>query len=318
MARGATLFDVFADTRSQVYGGIAAETPEGTAAVAATAGQVLLNQGQVAETFFHSSSGGRTAPVTEQWPDSKAVPYLVSVADPYDIASPWHDWGPVAFTAGQVAKALKLPGAPLDLTVRLGASRHATTVVATDADGTQSEIRGTDFRFGLGLRSTAISIGTLSLVPPTEPVPYGQPAELQGSVHGVDGAALEQRAPGGAWTPGPELAPAPDGSFSVTVSPLAPTDYRLVVASPHAPPVATAPARVPVVAAVTLQTAAAGLVGTVQPARAGVRVQLRPVEGGPVRTATTDATGAFSFAAPPPGAYRATALGGSSDTVLVS
>src|SRR4051794_11508158 len=205
VAHGATLFDLYADTRSQVYGGVAAETPEGVAAVAATAGQVVLYDGKVAETFFHSSSGGRTAAVTEQWPDAKPVPYLVSVADPYDVASPHHDWGPVAFTATEVAKRLKLPAPPTDLTVALGASRHATTVLATEPDGTQAEVLGTDFRFGLGLRSSAVAVGTLALAPPTAPVPYGQAVQLQGTVRGVDGATLEQRerGGGGAWSPGP-------------------------------------------------------------------------------------------------------------------
>jgi hypothetical protein len=137
-------------------------------------------------------------------------------------------------------------------------------------------------------------------------------------VRGIDGATLEQRERGGDWVPGPALAPAPDGSFSVTVSPLVATDYRLALEA-SAAPIATAPMRLAVVPAVTLQTTPTGLAGSLEPARAGVRVQLRPVDGaGPADTTRTDATGAFSFAPPPPGAYRATALGGSSDTVVVS
>jgi stage II sporulation protein D len=227
IARGATLFDVFADTRSQVYGGIAAETPEGDAAVAATAGQVLLYRGTVAETFFHSSSGGRTADVTEQWPDVQPVPYLVSVADPYDVESTHHDWGPVAFTAKQVAKALKLPAPPLDLTVVRGPSGRAVTVAAVDAAGFETDVRGTDFRFGLHLDSTLVRIGKLALEPPADPVSAGQAAILTGSARGVAAPVLEQRTAGGPWEPGPPLALAPDGSFSVTVRPVATTDFRL-------------------------------------------------------------------------------------------
>ena len=54
-------FDLYPDTRSQVYLGIAHEAPTATAAVQATAGQVVLYGGKVATTYFFSSSGGRTA-----------------------------------------------------------------------------------------------------------------------------------------------------------------------------------------------------------------------------------------------------------------
>ncbi len=61
-------FDLYADVRSQVYGGIASEEPTTTAAVLATVGQVLLYGGKVATTYFFSTSGGRTANVADAWP----------------------------------------------------------------------------------------------------------------------------------------------------------------------------------------------------------------------------------------------------------
>src|SRR5207247_3913184 len=45
-------FDVYPDTRSQVYGGVYAEAPSATAAVDATAGQVLSYNGRIATTYF--------------------------------------------------------------------------------------------------------------------------------------------------------------------------------------------------------------------------------------------------------------------------
>ena len=53
-------FDVYADGRSQAYLGVSAETPAGRQAVDATAGEVLLYDGDVALTLFSSSTGGRT------------------------------------------------------------------------------------------------------------------------------------------------------------------------------------------------------------------------------------------------------------------
>ena len=60
-------FDVYPDTRSQVYGGISAESGPARDAVNGTAGQVVLYKGELAQTFFFSSSGGRTANVQDVW-----------------------------------------------------------------------------------------------------------------------------------------------------------------------------------------------------------------------------------------------------------
>src|SRR5207248_3615933 len=75
-------FDVYADTRSQVYLGISHERAASTAAVDATKGQVLTFAGKVATTYFFSTSGGQTESSLD-W-TGVAVPYLVSVPDPYD------------------------------------------------------------------------------------------------------------------------------------------------------------------------------------------------------------------------------------------
>src|SRR6266576_2390114 len=96
-------FDLYSDTRSQVYLGIEHERPSTTAAVNATAGQVVLYQGEVAKTYFFSTSGGRTASAEDAW--GEPVPYLVSVPDPSDSISPHHDWGPLVFTGAKLAKA---------------------------------------------------------------------------------------------------------------------------------------------------------------------------------------------------------------------
>ena len=53
-------FEQYADTRSQVYRGYLAEAPSTNAAVAATDGEVVTYGGEVATTFFFSTSGGYT------------------------------------------------------------------------------------------------------------------------------------------------------------------------------------------------------------------------------------------------------------------
>src|SRR5919109_4444256 len=113
-------FDLYPDTRSQVYLGLEHERPSTNAAVDATAGQVVLYEGQVARTYFFSSSGGRTASAEDVW--GEAVPYLLSVPDPYDSISPHHNWGPFAFTGARLARVLKLPGRVVDLQPELNSS----------------------------------------------------------------------------------------------------------------------------------------------------------------------------------------------------
>jgi stage II sporulation protein D len=88
---GGNGFDLYNDTRSQVYGGLSTETPSTDAAAEATRGQVVLYHGKVAETFFSACSGGHTESVQNVF-FGPPVPYLVGVPDPYDYYCPLHDW----------------------------------------------------------------------------------------------------------------------------------------------------------------------------------------------------------------------------------
>ena len=217
-------FDVFADTRDQVYGGIATETPVGNRAVAETRREVLMYAGKVATTFFFSSSGGRTASVTDVFSGSKPFPYLVSVPDPYDTASPWHTWGPVVLSASSVARALSVPGLITLKTVP--ATGRSRAVVAVGKAGTVAFSAG-QVRRALGLRSTWIRVGLLSLSREAGPVAAGSTVTLFGRAEQLKGVTLEQRAPGGSWQAGSALTVQPDNSFSIAVVPAATTEYRL-------------------------------------------------------------------------------------------
>src|SRR3954469_24941099 len=101
-------FDLFSDTRSQMYGGIRAERPQTNLAVGATAGEVLEWGGRTIAAFYFSTSGGRTSSIHDAWPKAHQVPYLVSVADPYDYISPHHVWPTIALPGAKVASALGL------------------------------------------------------------------------------------------------------------------------------------------------------------------------------------------------------------------
>jgi len=76
-------FDAYADTRDQVYNGVAGETPQVWDAVRRTAGQVLRYRGEIIDAFFHSTCGFKTAGVEEAFSTARTRPYLRSVSDEY-------------------------------------------------------------------------------------------------------------------------------------------------------------------------------------------------------------------------------------------
>ncbi len=84
-------FDVYPDTRSQVYGPISSEFARTNRACASTAGQALFYGGDVAMALFSASSGGHTESVENVW-FGEPVPYLRGVPDPWDRVSPYHRW----------------------------------------------------------------------------------------------------------------------------------------------------------------------------------------------------------------------------------
>jgi SpoIID/LytB domain protein len=99
-------FDQYADTRSQVYGGVAVETPASNAAVAQTRGQVVTYQGRPAVTYFFSTSGGRTENIENSFTGAAPEPWLKSVRDPYDSVSPRHRWT-VRMSVSRAARKLR-------------------------------------------------------------------------------------------------------------------------------------------------------------------------------------------------------------------
>jgi stage II sporulation protein D len=233
--RGGAAFDVYADGRSQAYLGASVETPAANEAVDETAGEVLLYNGNVADTLFSSSTGGRTQSAADAF-GPPGRPYLVSVSDPFDKISPYHDWGPVPVTGSTLSHAFRVAGHVMDATVKRNPSRRAKTVTITSlSHGTTvtAPIRGAAAQAGLGLRSTWFSIGVLSLQPPAPnlPVASGTSVVLTGVVRGVRGVVVQQRTLGTPWKPFKSIAPtAKTGAFRLVVRPSATTDYRLATA----------------------------------------------------------------------------------------
>jgi len=112
------LFDVYDDTRSQVYRGKRVETSAGNLAVIATGGAVLLRGTSLVNALFHSADGGWTENNENVFVGPSgaivagAVSYLRGSSDrapdgsSYDKASPYATWTTATYTPAALSAML--------------------------------------------------------------------------------------------------------------------------------------------------------------------------------------------------------------------
>jgi stage II sporulation protein D len=173
-------FDQYADTRSQVYKGVAAERASTDAAVAATAGQVVTYAGQPVTTFFFSTSGGHTESIENSFVGSAPKPWLRGVEDPFDDLSPKHRWKPQTLTITQATRKLRglVKGQfrRIDVLQR-GISPRVVRAQIVGSRGT-TNVTGPQLRTRFGLFDTWAFFTTVSsnagrspVVPPTPAAP---------------------------------------------------------------------------------------------------------------------------------------------------
>ncbi|HEV2857707.1 MAG TPA: SpoIID/LytB domain-containing protein [Solirubrobacterales bacterium] len=142
---GGNGFDLYSDTRSQVYKGLESEYARSNDAVAATRGQVVMYGGKVAQTLYSACSGGHTESAVNVF--GSPVPYLVGVPDPYDSACPLHEWtlrfsGPEisaklgSYLRGRLKKVVvtKRGASPRIIEAKLYGTGGVSTVTGTDLE----------------------------------------------------------------------------------------------------------------------------------------------------------------------------------------
>jgi stage II sporulation protein D len=221
-------FDLYADTRSQEYGGADAETPATDTAVAATRGEVVTYAGKPVVTYYFASSGGATESVQNAFVGATAQPYLTGVLDPYDTTR----FGPITMTIHQADQRLGglVNGTLQSIVVtRRGVSPRVVSATLVGSRGTTS-VSGVSLANALGLHSTwacftvASSLARVAsgwdraCAKPTHgpPAPTG-PSGPSGPT-GVSGATGST----GGGTPGPSGDSGPTGSTG-TSAPTGPT-----------------------------------------------------------------------------------------------
>lgn len=227
-------FDLYPDTRDQMYGGIRAERTETNLAIGATAGKVLTYGGRAIVAYYSSTSGGRTAAVQDVFPNVAPEPYLVSVPDPYDSISPHHAWPTRALTGSYLASKLDLPGVR-DAETELDGSGRVSDVRFETTHGWRA-IDGVALRTKLHLLSTYFRLGALTLdAPPRRALLDSSKVRVTGEVRGLGSVQLERESRDGAWRSVAYVHPR-GGRFVVTLKVNGPLKLRLVAEG-----VATAP-----------------------------------------------------------------------------
>jgi stage II sporulation protein D len=260
--------DQYADTRSQMYRGVASEYPSTDAAIAATRGQVVTQDGKPVVTYFFSTSGGHTENVEFSFIGALPRTWLKGVDDPFDDVSPRHTWKPFTFTGAQAAARLKglVRGSFRGIKVlERGTSPRIVRAEVVGSAGV-SQVTGPELRRRFGLYDTWATFTYIS-----------SKAKKKQPAAGDNGAA----------TPDPA-----DTQNGAVAPPAAAADHT----GGQAAFAARAARRAPSV-----------LSGTIDRAAAGRRVRVQRRDGAAwrtVRTVRTRAGGRYAATLPGPGAYR--------------
>lgn len=171
---------LYCTTYSQVYGGHSRlvngttvsmrEASSTNSAVDQTRGQVLYHapSATVITTYFSSSAGGRTANSKDVWftsrSDDVSPVYYRTVADA-DTASPNYRWRPVELSGASLAAKVRAhyasPASPAIITgvaLESGTSGYVRYVTLDWSNGSVTSLKGDQFRYALGLKSTAFGV----------------------------------------------------------------------------------------------------------------------------------------------------------------
>ena len=146
-------YDLYDDTRSQVYDGRSSETAATNNATEATSGEVIKAGGGTATAYFFSTSGGQTE--NSEFVFAEPRSYLKSVDDPYDRRSPVHRWRERFSNSAMKARLSGLFSGNLKR-IRILKTGRSPRIVRAKVVGSNgsTKVSGDTLRFRLGLRST--------------------------------------------------------------------------------------------------------------------------------------------------------------------
>ena len=146
--RGKKGYDVVDTDADQVYKGAGVEAEKTNKAVASTAGEILTFGKEIAQTFFHSDSGGHTADIADVW--GQSVPYLKGVPEVVNYKSPVSTWTTKLSASKIQAAVTKITGTDIGAISAVQVSEvddggRAITMTFTGANGTKT-VKASQFR----------------------------------------------------------------------------------------------------------------------------------------------------------------------------
>jgi stage II sporulation protein D len=185
---GIGAYDLFDDTRAQVYQGSLGEVTAATNAVVATAGQELKSGSKVITALYHSADGGATENNENVYTSptgqivSSPVSYLRGSSDrdpngvSYDSASPHATWRTAAYTWTQLSAIFGTDSrtnvgalSTLDLSAK-GVSGRLIRVILVGSLGTKT-VSGEIFRQVFNTGSPAADPYMWGTLVDTAPIP---------------------------------------------------------------------------------------------------------------------------------------------------
>ncbi len=134
-----SFFDLYDDTRSQVYGGALAETPKARKAVRQTQGQVLAHETPVGprifKAYFHSTSGGVTLGVDDAF-NQVPVPALAAqnLGDAGRLSGRF-EWDPVLVSKQELTRRMKTWATGRNHPMKNMQQLHELRILTTNAFG---------------------------------------------------------------------------------------------------------------------------------------------------------------------------------------
>lgn len=191
-------YDLNDDVRSQVYGGLTAESAKSRDAVDATVGVVLAHPTsdghKIFKSYFSSCCGGTTSSVSDAFNEPNIKPLSARYVGPVCKDSPRFNWGPVVLSKADLTRRFRLWGNARGHALKgvgdvvavdvLTANEFGrpTRFIVTDAKGTRYALSGEEMRWSVNAGGVVLNSSFFKPINEANVVRF---AEGHGWGHGV-------------------------------------------------------------------------------------------------------------------------------------
>ncbi len=143
-------YDLYADERSQMYGGLAGESPKARAAVESTDGEVVAfgpaGRERIFKAYYSSCCGGRGQSAAEAFGDTPIAPLAAQGCGTLCAASPSYTWAPIIVAKVELTRHIRRWGEAHKRPERDLATVSKIAIAATNGVGRPVRFTVTDVR----------------------------------------------------------------------------------------------------------------------------------------------------------------------------